>query len=156
MVPKHLLRPFTWYVRGWGIKNKWTNKSPGNIQNYNVQGFLSSKRPTECGPHILHIQLSLAPAVKHSLTSCTGDIYFLVEAEELTITATTSRSHFTASGCCNLFTCSDVVTILWNWSGLGPTNHPTQQVWQIATMSHLHTMVNWNNSIVAINCSHLL
>ena len=47
---------------GGGIKNKWTTGLPGNIQNYNVQAFLS----TDCGPHILHTQLPLAPALdKH-------------------------------------------------------------------------------------------
>ena len=63
MVPKHLFSPFTWYLREGGIKNKWTTELPGNIQNYNVQAFLSSKRSTDFGPHILHAQLPLAPAL---------------------------------------------------------------------------------------------
>ena len=45
------------------IKNKWTTELPGNIQNYNLQAFLSSKLSTDCGPHILHTQLPLAPAL---------------------------------------------------------------------------------------------
>ena len=49
--------------KGGGIKNKWTTGPPGNIQNYNLQAFVSPRLSTDCGPHILHTQLPLAPAL---------------------------------------------------------------------------------------------
>ena len=67
MVPKHFFSPFTWYLRGGGIKKKWTTEPPGNIQNYNVQAFLSSRRSTDCGPHILHPQLHPSPGLFSNL-----------------------------------------------------------------------------------------
>ena len=75
MAPKHFFSPFTWYIRGGGIKNKWTTGRPGNIQNYNLQAFLSSKLSTDCGPHILHTQLPLAPAlirIRYQSLCCYG------------------------------------------------------------------------------------
>ena len=43
MIPKHLFSPIT---KGRDIKNKWTTDPSGNIQNYHMQGFLSTKRST--------------------------------------------------------------------------------------------------------------
>ena len=63
MVPKYIFCPFI-DIYGGGYKNKWTTEPPGNIENYKVQAFLSSKRSTDCGPHILHTQLHPAPGPK--------------------------------------------------------------------------------------------
>ena len=63
MVPKHFFQSIYLISKRLGIKNKRTTGPPGNIRNYNLQAFLSSKLTTDCGSHILHTQLPLATAL---------------------------------------------------------------------------------------------